>query len=184
MRRAAGTPNRVCSPTRQDFSRTRLPRAATSPRHIRGTRKNKSAAEAILSRDYHGHDCDQFEPWQRWNWSLRSPANRRDFQSLRRRFPVALARRACVRYPAYMAQSKLPEDLEQRLLALAPADRLALAARLLASVEGAYPDRDEAWSAELDRRDAQFDSGSVVGIPAAEVHASARARLRARSAKP
>lgn len=95
-----------------------------------------------------------------------------------------LAQRAYVRYSAYMAQSKLPEDLEQRLLALAPADRLALATRLLASVEGPDPDRDEAWSAELNRRDAQFDSGGVVGIPAAEVHASARARLRARSAKP
>jgi hypothetical protein len=81
-----------------------------------------------------------------------------------------------------MAQSKLPEDLEQRLLALAPADRLALATRLLASVEGPDPDRDEAWSAELDRRDAEFDSRAV--IPAAEVHASARARLRSRSSKP
>ena len=81
-----------------------------------------------------------------------------------------------------MAQSKLPEDLEQRLLALAPADRLALATRLLASVEGPDPDRDEAWSAELDRRDAEFDSG-VVGIPAAEVPASARARLRSRWSK-
>jgi putative addiction module component (TIGR02574 family) len=83
-----------------------------------------------------------------------------------------------------MAQSKLPEDLEQRLLALAPAERLALATRLLASVEGPDPDRDEAWSAELDGRDAQFDSGGVVGIPAAEVHASVRTRLRARSSKP
>jgi hypothetical protein len=36
--------------------------------------------------------------------------------------------------------------------------------RLLASVEGPDPDRDEAWSAELDRRDAEFDSGGVVGI--------------------
>jgi putative addiction module component (TIGR02574 family) len=87
-------------------------------------------------------------------------------------------------YPTYMAQSKLPEDPEQRLLALAPADRLALATRLLASVEGPDADRDEAWSGELDRRDAQFDSGGVAGIPAAEVHASAWARLRARSSKP
>lgn len=74
-----------------------------------------------------------------------------------------------------MAQSKLPEDLEQRLLALEAADRLALATRLLASVEP-DPEPDEAWSAELDRRDAQLDSGGVVGIPAAEVHASVRAR--------
>ena len=45
------------------------------------------------------------------------------------------------------ALSKLADDLEQRLLALAPADRLALAIRLFASVEGADPDRDEAWKA-------------------------------------
>jgi len=75
-----------------------------------------------------------------------------------------LAQPSRVRYPLHMAQSKLPEDLEQRLLALAPADRLALATRLLASVEGLDPDRDEAWSAELDRRDAEFDSRAVVGI--------------------
>ena len=83
-----------------------------------------------------------------------------------------------------MAQSKLPEDLEQRLFALAPADRLALATRLFASIEGPDPDRDEAWSAELERRDSEFDSGAVVGIPATEVHANARARLRSRSSKP
>lgn len=94
-----------------------------------------------------------------------------------------LARPPRVRYPPHVAQSKLPEDLEQRLLALAPADRLALATRLLASVEGPDPDRDEAWSAELDRRDAEFDSGAVAGMPAAEVHASARARLRSRFPK-
>src|SRR5688572_32963086 len=35
-----------------------------------------------------------------------------------------LARPSCVRYLAGMAHSKLPEDLEQRVLALAPADRL------------------------------------------------------------
>lgn len=50
-------------------------------------------------------------------------------------------------------------------------------------LKGPDPDRDEAWSGELDRRDAEFDSGAVVGIPAAEVHASARARLRSRSSK-
>jgi len=91
--------------------------------------------------------------------------------------------RGCDTIPQ-MAQSKLPEDLEQRLLALDPADRLALATRLLASVEGPDPDRDEAWSAELDRRDAELDSGAVAGISAADVHASARARLRSRSSKP
>lgn len=49
---------------------------------------------------------------------------------------------------------------------------------------GPPADRDEAWSAELDRRDDEFDSGGVIGVPAAEVHASARARLRSRSSKP
>jgi hypothetical protein len=70
-----------------------------------------------------------------------------------------------------MAQSKLPEDLEQRLPALAPTDRLALATRLLASVEGPDPDWDDAWSAELDRRDESLIQAGVIGIPAAKVRA-------------
>jgi hypothetical protein len=38
---------------------------------MRGTCENKIAAEALFSRDLSGHDCDQFEPWGRWSWSLR-----------------------------------------------------------------------------------------------------------------
>lgn len=85
------------------------------------------------------------------------------------------------RSPLTMAQPKLPIDFEQ-LLALAPADRLALATRLIDSVEGAQsPEWEAAWGAELEARDAEMDSGAVVGIPWAEVHAEARARLRVRS---
>ena len=118
----------------------------------------------------------------KWSWCTQE--NFASFNRLRFPFSGRLAWPSRVRYPLHVAQSKLPEDLEQRLLALAPADRLALATRLLASVEGPDPDRDEAWSAELDRRDAEFESGSVAGTPAVEVHASARARLRSRSSKP
>jgi hypothetical protein len=71
-----------------------------------------------------------------------------DFNRFQRSLSDVSARPSQVRYPPHVAQSKLPEDLEQRLLALAPADRLALATRLLASVEGPDPDRDEAWSEE------------------------------------
>ncbi len=53
---------------------------------------------------------------------------------------------------------------------LPPDQRLTLASRILTSLE---PERsssiDEAWDAEIRGRIARFDSGSSVGIPAAEV---------------
>ncbi len=57
-----------------------------------------------------------------------------------------------------------------------PADqRLALAHRLLLSVEPApEPGSDAAWEAEIARRIARLDSGEAHSIPAAEVFARLR----------
>lgn len=77
-----------------------------------------------------------------------------------------------------MAQSKpVPdlESLEQLALSLTPADRLALATRLIASVEG--PDSDLAFARELRRRSEAVRSGAVAAIPWAEVRDSALERL-------
>ena len=58
---------------------------------------------------------------------------------------------------------------------LPPDQRLALAYRLLASVEPAPdPDAEAAWEAEIARRIAEFDAGEVEAIPAAEVFAHLR----------
>lgn len=75
-----------------------------------------------------------------------------------------------------MAQSKVADDLRQRVLALSPRDRLALAAELFDSVEGSDPEWEQAWALEIDRRAAEIDSGAARTIPWPE----ARARLEAR----
>lgn len=72
-----------------------------------------------------------------------------------------------------MAQSKpVPdlESLEQLALSLAPADRLALATRLLASVEGPGPEGAD-WTAELRRRVAETAADPSKRIPWPDVRA-------------
>lgn len=82
---------------------------------------------------------------------------------------------------AHMAQSKLPvEDLREQVLDLSPVQRLALATELFDSVEGADPAWDEEFARELRRRSDAYRSGASPGVPAVQVHAEARARLRAR----
>lgn len=66
------------------------------------------------------------------------------------------------------------EKLKTDLLALTPEDRAELTQFLLALDEEGEPGLtqeqwDEAWSAEINRRLADLDSGKVKGVPGEEV---------------
>jgi len=69
----------------------------------------------------------------------------------------------------------MPDSLEtisREALVLPPDQRVALAHRLLASVEPAPESGTEAaWGTEIRRRIAQFDAGESQPIPAGEVFA-------------
>ena len=67
-----------------------------------------------------------------------------------------------------MAQT--PDDLAHDALVLPPDQRMALAYRLLASVEpSAEPGADDAWATEIAGRIAWFDVGEAKSVPASEV---------------
>jgi putative addiction module component (TIGR02574 family) len=62
------------------------------------------------------------------------------------------------------------DALSHDALVLPPDQRVALAYRLLVSVEpDPEPGADAAWDAEITRRIARFDSGEAQPVPAAEV---------------
>lgn len=67
------------------------------------------------------------------------------------------------------------ESVSRDALVLSPEDRMALAYKLLLSVE---PESDEgaesAWDAEIKRRIAAYDAGESKPIPAEEVFARLR----------
>jgi putative addiction module component (TIGR02574 family) len=69
------------------------------------------------------------------------------------------------------------EQIEAAALSLPPDGRARLAERLLASLED-DPEMTAAWIAEAKRRDADIESGRVSPLPAEEVFAKARAKLR------
>ena len=67
------------------------------------------------------------------------------------------------------------DELAKEAMVLAPDQRLALASRLLESVEPeADPGADAAWETEIARRIACFDTGQCETVPAAEVFARIR----------
>jgi putative addiction module component (TIGR02574 family) len=67
------------------------------------------------------------------------------------------------------------DALAHDALVLPPDQRMALAYRLLASVEpGPEPGAEAAWDAEIARRIARFDSGESKPVPAAEVFSRLR----------
>jgi putative addiction module component (TIGR02574 family) len=71
------------------------------------------------------------------------------------------------------------EQLEAEALQLPEQARAELLGKLMRSLaDTPATDRDvlEAWAQEAVRRDEEMDSGSVVGIPAAEVFAELRNR--------
>ena len=73
------------------------------------------------------------------------------------------------------------EKVEAEALELPPRERALLAHRLIASLEGEGEDPAEverAWEEEIRRRLEEYRSGAVQVVPASEVFARARARLR------
>ena len=68
-------------------------------------------------------------------------------------------------------------DIAAAALELPPAERAQLAQRLMASIER-DPEVEAAWDEEIRRRLAELEGGSARGIPAAEVFAAARDRLK------
>ncbi len=75
-----------------------------------------------------------------------------------------------------MLQTQL-EILEAEALKLTPAERAALAQRLLASLDE-DAEIEEAWAVEVERRIAEVESGAVQVIPIAEALARVRAALK------
>ena len=62
------------------------------------------------------------------------------------------------------------DSLSKDALRLSPAERLALARRLLISVEAKpSPEVDAAWEKEIARRIADFDAGKTQSVSAAAV---------------
>ena len=71
------------------------------------------------------------------------------------------------------------EILEKEAMKLTPAKRLRLAEKLMDSVdEFASPEIAKAWQAEIAQRIEEIDNRTDPGVPAEEVHAEARRRLR------
>jgi len=68
-------------------------------------------------------------------------------------------------------------EIEVQALQLSPEDRAQLADILLASLSS-DAELEEAWSAEAERRLAELESGSVVGIPVEVAIARAREAIR------
>jgi putative addiction module component (TIGR02574 family) len=69
--------------------------------------------------------------------------------------------------------------IEKRVLGWPTKQRVALAEKLLASVEGfASREIEQAWDQEIERRVEEIETGEAAGIPAEEVMAKARNTLR------
>ncbi|MGR9012083.1 MAG: addiction module protein [Gammaproteobacteria bacterium] len=69
------------------------------------------------------------------------------------------------------------EILEAEVLKLVPAERALLAEHIIASLDEDN-EIESAWAVEVERRVAEIESGTVVGISFEEVIAQARAALK------
>jgi putative addiction module component (TIGR02574 family) len=69
------------------------------------------------------------------------------------------------------------EALEAEALQLSAAERARLIERLIASLD-ADPEVEEAWAAEVGRRNAEIESGVVSLIPGPEALAKVKAQFR------
>ena len=71
------------------------------------------------------------------------------------------------------------DELKAEALRLKPEERAQLASELLVSLEDlSEAEIERLWIEEAMRRDAELDAGTARSIPADEVIAAARARLR------
>jgi putative addiction module component (TIGR02574 family) len=69
------------------------------------------------------------------------------------------------------------EALEAEALHLAPGERAQLVERLIASLD-ADPGVEEAWAAEVERRQAQIDNGEVSMLSGPEILAKLKAEFQ------
>ena len=73
--------------------------------------------------------------------------------------------------------SSTVEALEAEALQLSAAERARLVERLIATLD-TDPEVEEAWAAEVERRNAEIESGAVSLIPGSEALASLKAEFR------
>ena len=73
-------------------------------------------------------------------------------------------------------ESETLETLEAAALQLTPADRARLVDRLIATLD-ADPEVEEAWAAEVERRNAEIENGSVSLLPGPESLARVKAEF-------
>ncbi|MBI2434538.1 MAG: addiction module protein [Candidatus Hydrogenedentes bacterium] len=69
------------------------------------------------------------------------------------------------------------EVLEVEALQLTPKDRARLVERLIASLD-VDPEIEDAWAAEVERRNAEVESGAVSMLPLPEVMTKLRAKFQ------
>jgi putative addiction module component (TIGR02574 family) len=70
-------------------------------------------------------------------------------------------------------------EIEKEIRNLARPEQEQLLRALLEELDGpADPDAEQAWLDEVQRRSAEFDAGLVKSIPAEEVFARVRSRLK------
>jgi len=75
--------------------------------------------------------------------------------------------------------AKTIEDIENEIRSLSANDRMHLLRDLIADLDGSMDeDVEKAWLEEAERRYKQLKEGKVELIPAEEVFAQARARLK------
>ena len=75
--------------------------------------------------------------------------------------------------------AKTIEDIENEIRSLSADDRMHLLRDLIADLDGSMDgDVEKAWIEEAERRYKELKAGSVELIPAEEVFAQARARLK------
>jgi len=74
-------------------------------------------------------------------------------------------------------KSETVETLEAAALQLTPADRARLVDRLIARLD-ADPDVEEAWAAEVERRQAEIENGTVSLLPGPESLTKAKTEFK------
>jgi len=73
-------------------------------------------------------------------------------------------------------ESETVETLEAAALQLTPADRARLVDRLIATLD-ADPEVEEAWAAEVERRQVEIENGTVSLLPGPKILAKLKAEF-------